>query len=165
MAGAGLREGTVNRKKHSKPLLFIVLLLVMQGCSPGPRELQYGQEECSHCRMLLMEPDYASQIVMNRGRVYPFDSIECMIAYKTEHKRPEDIHSLWVPDFSASGGWLNAREAYFLRSDTLRSPMGLSLSAHSDEEGAEKLLEQYGGQRMNWIEAGDYVRAEWGLNR
>ncbi|MEX2584833.1 MAG: nitrous oxide reductase accessory protein NosL [Balneolaceae bacterium] len=152
-------------KQHSTPFLLMVLFLAIQGCSPGPRELQYGQEECSHCRMMLTEPEYASQIVMSRGRVYAFDSIECMIAYKTEHESPENIHSLWVPDFSGNGGWLNAQEAYFLRSDTLRSPMGLYLSAHANEEGADRLLEQYGGERMNWIQAGDYVWTEWGLNR
>lgn len=143
----------------------MLLLLIVQGCTPAPRELQYGQEECSHCRMMLTEPEYASQIVMNRGRVYAFDSIECMIAYKTEHENPDAIHSLWVPDFSGNHGWLNAQKAFFLRSETLRSPMGLSLSAHADAESAEKYLKQYGGERMNWSQAGDYVRAEWGLNR
>jgi copper chaperone NosL len=145
------------------PVVFFLLILVMPllagGCGDGPRAIQVGAEECAHCRMLVSENRFAAQLVTDRGRSYVFDSIECMAEFLDDGVEvPEDrVGSLWVTDFSEPGHWLDAGEAHFLRSEELRSPMGLNLSAHAAEAGAREHQEAFGGEVLRWTEVRDLV--------
>ena len=145
------------------PVLFFLLILagplLAGGCGDGPRAIQVGAEECAHCRMLVSENRFAAQLVTDRGRSYVFDSIECMAEFLDDGVEvPEDrVGSLWVTDFSEPGHWLDAREAHFLRSEELRSPMGLNLSAHAAEAGAREHREAFGGEVLRWTEVRDLV--------
>ncbi|MEX1211935.1 MAG: nitrous oxide reductase accessory protein NosL [Balneolaceae bacterium] len=152
-------------RRTSQASIGVVLLfvLILSGCTQGPRELSMGEEECAHCRMMLSESAYASQVVMNRGRSFPFDSIECMVAFWVTHIEPESIHSVWVPDFRNEDVWLDATTAVYLQSETMRSPMGLSLSAYDSEESARLQMEESGGRLLSWEELQELVAVEWEL--
>jgi copper chaperone NosL len=135
-------------------LLALFVPLLAGGCDGGPRAIQVGAEECAHCRMLVSENRFAAQLVTDRGRSYVFDSIECMAEFLDEAVEvPEDrVRSLWVTDFSEPGQWLDVGEAHFLRSEELRSPMGLNLSAHAAQAGAREHREAFGGELLTWTE-------------
>jgi copper chaperone NosL len=69
-------------------------------------------------------------VVTKTGKVYKFDSVECMVAFVMEGHVPADqVHSAWVTDYLRPGTWLKADEARYLQSVKVRSPMGLNLSA------------------------------------
>lgn len=147
-------------------VLSVVMVLVLAfqtGCTPGPRDLQMGQEECAHCRMLISEEAFASQVVMNRGRTFAFDSIECMAAWVATHESPETMHSVWVPDFNEPGSWLDASSAVFLQSESIRSPMGLSLIAFGNEDSEESQRAASGGRMLGWSDIQQLVVEEWNL--
>ncbi len=135
-------------------LLLITVLVTLSACSDGPREVHIGTEECAHCRMMVSEEQFASQLMTDRGRHYVFDSIECMAEFLDHSEEvPEDrIQELWVSDFPDPGNWIPVAEAYFLRSDELRSPMGLYLSAYADLQGAQEAQTAFGGEILNWAE-------------
>lgn len=144
--------------------LFAALLLALAGCEPKPQPIQFGSDQGDYCRMMITEPQFASQILNNQGRSFKFDSIECMAAYALTADDPENIHSHWVPNFENPDEWLPAEEAYFLHSETLRSPMGLYLSAYADRETAEQFRQEYRGNVANWNEVKEIVRKEWLAN-
>ena len=141
--------------------LFAALLIVLAGCEPKPQPIQFGSDQGDYCRMMITEPQFASQILNNQGRAFKFDSIECMAAYALTADDPENIHSHWVPNFENPDQWLQAEDAFYLHSETLRSPMGLYLSAYSDRESAEEYQQEYRGEIVNWNEVKQIVRAEW----
>lgn len=136
--------------------------LLLLACEPKPQPIQYGSDQCEYCRMMITEPEYASQVLNKQGRAFNFDSIECMAAYDQTTEAQDNIHSRWVPDFSVAGEeWVNALDAHYLHSETLRSPMGLSLSAYADEEAAEEYQQEYRGELLDWNGVRDLVRREW----
>jgi len=141
--------------------LFAALLIMLAGCEPKPQPIQFGSDQGDYCRMIITEPQFASQILNNQGRSFKFDSIECMAAYSLTADDPENIHSHWVPNFENPDRWLQAEDAYFLHSETLRSPMGLYLSAYADRESAEKYRQEYKGEIVSWNEVKEIVRLEW----
>jgi copper chaperone NosL len=140
-------------------LLVLLVPLLAGGCGDGPRAIQVGAEECAHCRMLVSENRFAAQLVTDRGRSHVFDSIECMAEFLDDAVEvPEDrVGSLWVTDFSEPGQWLDVGDARFLRSEELRSPMGLNLSAHATEAEAREHQAAFGGELLNWGEVRDLV--------
>lgn len=140
--------------------LLAALLIVFAGCEPTPQPIQFGSDQGDYCRMLITEPQFASQILNKRGRAFKFDSIECMAAYALTED-PESFHSHWVPNFENPDEWLQAEEAFFLHSETLRSPMGLYFSAHADRETAEAFRQEYQGEIVDWSTVMDIVKKEW----
>jgi copper chaperone NosL len=140
--------------KQTRARLLLLAALGLSGCSDGPRAIQVGVEECAHCRMLISESRFASQLMTDRGRSYVFDSVECLAEFlDDEAEISEDrVRSLWVTDFAEPGSWIRAEEAHFLRSESIRSPMGLNLSAHGDEAAARRHVEEFGGELLNWAQ-------------
>jgi len=127
--------------------------LMLGACSDGPRDIYTGSDVCHHCHMTVSEERFASQLVTDRGRAYVFDSVECMAEFVNQEGVEEGaIRSLWVTDFSEPGTWIRAEDARFLRSDELRSPMGMNLSAHGSGEAAAGLQTEFGGEVVGWRE-------------
>jgi copper chaperone NosL len=136
-------------------------LILLSGCADGPRDIQMGAEECAHCRMMISEERFAAQLVTDRGMGYVFDSIECMAEFLDDAAEVSEdrVRSLWVTDFARPGEWVPAGEAHFLRSETLRSPMGLNLSAYSRGEDAREMQREHGGEILSWEAVRDVVAA------
>lgn len=135
-------------------------LLPLAGCgSSGPREIRIGEEECAHCRMRISEARFAAQLSNDRGRSWAFDSIECMVEWTQEGAEVEEarIAGWWVTDFEAPGRWLDATGARYLRSQELRSPMGLGLSAYGSPDAARAQQRAHGGDVLNWAELRNLV--------
>ncbi|MGF1671100.1 MAG: nitrous oxide reductase accessory protein NosL [Balneolaceae bacterium] len=152
----------MNFKVTYFPAVLIILLLIT-GCEPKPKPIQYGHEDCSYCRMMITEPQYGAQTLNKQGRSFTFDSIECMAAFAQENVKAEqiDVHSHWIADFTGSEEFIRAEEAHYLHSENLRSPMGLNLSAHATLEQAEKYRGEYGGEILNWAEVKEFVHDTW----
>jgi copper chaperone NosL len=137
-----------------------VIAILAWGCEPKPQPIEYGSDGCAYCRMMISDAEFGSQVLNNQGRSFKFDSVECMAAYDITEEG-ENIHSRWVPDFLNRENWLEADKAYYLHSETLRSPMGLFLSAYSTLEDAERMRDEYGGRIIGYDEVKEIVKQEW----
>lgn len=147
-----------------KKLILITIAIVatlLAGCEPKPQPIEFGNDQCEYCRMMITEAEYASQALNHRGRSFKFDSVECMAAFDATAEDPGQIHSLWVPDFHNSENWLQSTEAVYLQSETLRSPMGLGLTAYSSEPAAREMQAEYGGEIISYEKVKEIVRKAW----
>lgn len=145
--------------RRTAPLLVTFLAVLLAACAVEPRPIQLGSEECSHCRMVISERQFASQALNTKGRAYSFDAIECMAEWvrSGEAVPAADLHSLWVSDFAESETWLRAEDAVFLHSEQIRSPMGMGLSAHPSPEAARRYQRELGGELLSWDEVLELV--------
>ncbi len=90
-------------------------------------------------------------MVTRKGKIYKFDSIECLAGEYLRGTIPtENIHSLWVMDFNRSANLITAPGADYLHSAGLRSPMGMGLTAFADIQDARKMQEMYAGDIISW---------------
>jgi len=151
------------RGRTDLSILLMALLAVLAACEPKPQTIHFGSDDCAYCRMIITEPEYASQILNKHGRAYSFDSIECMAAYDIRNEATSEIaiHSRWVPDFEGNAGWIAAEEAFYLHSETLRSPMGLFLSAYPNNHTADSFKSAYQGEILNYAGVKQLVNDEW----
>lgn len=140
-----------------KKLLVVFFALTVLACSDQPEPISYGEDECANCMMLITQPQYGSELITDKGKIYKFDSIECLASYTAE----ADAASMWVTDFNKPHALIDIKGAYFLRADNLRSPMGLSLSAYSNQSDLEKNKSKHGGEHLSWDELVEYVKNEW----
>jgi copper chaperone NosL len=103
--------------------------------------------------MRIADPRFGSELVTVRGKVYKFDSVECLVAFsKRGDVAAADVHSLWVSDFANPGRLIDARSARYLRSDEIHSPMGLNALAFGAPADLEAARRQHQGEILSWEE-------------
>lgn len=112
--------------------LLVILLL---SCSTDPQPLQYGKDTCHTCKMTLMDKKFGAEIVTAKGKVYKFDDMNCMVNFLNSGYLDDQIleHKL-VVDYTQPGKLIPAEEAFYLKSDEIRSPMASEVAAFETEK-------------------------------
>ncbi|GGG84538.1 hypothetical protein GCM10007415_17130 [Parapedobacter pyrenivorans] len=133
-------------------ILGVALVLTMQACgSDGPKPINYGKDQCAHCKMTISDARFGSQLVTTKGRPYHFDDVQCMVAFvKAGSIAPEDVSRYYVPDYANENKLLPAEGLFLLRSESLKSPMRGDVAAFANEADLEKVWEVHGGERLPW---------------
>jgi len=135
-----------------KAASVLMLAAVLAGCSSGPRAIEYGTDQCGFCRMTISDDRYGAEVVTDKGRALKYDSIECMLRAVDEGSgiTETEVAHWYVTDYARGGTLVNAREATFLNSKRLPSPMGENLTAFASATSAEQTKDERGGRVMDW---------------
>jgi copper chaperone NosL len=146
------RKNSVLKTSGFFLIIFIsTTQFLLQGCSAGPSPIKYGQDMCAHCQMIISDQRFGTELVTSKGKIYKYDSVECLISdYLKMSGSEKEIHSLWVTDFNNPTVLINAKSAIYLHSSKLRSPMGMGLSAFSDEAEADEMKNKFTGTILPW---------------
>lgn len=134
-------------------LTFALLMFFLAGCSVKPRPVQYGTDQCALCDMTIMDARYGAELVTAKGKVYTFDSIECLVDY-LRRKLPagEQAKYLLVTPYTRPGTLTDATHADYLHSRGLPSPMGMYLTAFDDDHEVCTHHREHGGLIFTWDE-------------
>lgn len=140
-----------------KKILFILIFIFLMDCAPkAPIDIQAGQEECIQCKMKIVDLKFNAQIQTSKGKIYHFDSIECLVDWLEQNKNIE-INNAWVKDY-LTGEWVEYQKAYYLASKNLPSPMGAFLSGYKSQEEVEKIRQEKDGQILRYNELVNYLK-------
>ncbi|WP_412987811.1 nitrous oxide reductase accessory protein NosL [Pontimicrobium sp. IMCC45349] len=137
--------------KTLKLITALVAIGLLWGCSIAPEPINYGQDGCHFCKMTIVDKIHAAEIVTTKGKVYKFDATECMINFMDEFET-SNIELFLSNNYSTPEELIDSKEATFLISENVPSPMGAFLSAFKNKEDAIKLKEEKGGEIYTWDE-------------
>lgn len=138
--------------------LILLIIFTASSCRPSPEPIHYGTDQCELCKMTISDQRFGAEIVLKTGKVYKFDSIECMVNYlRTQHVDSASVALLLVIDFQMPGALIDARSAVYVRSDQVPSPMGADVSAYATRATALEIQSQYGGEVLSWDEVRQYI--------
>ena len=48
-------------------------LLLLNGCSKGPKPIDYGNDGCHFCKMTIVDKIHGSELITEKGKVFKFD--------------------------------------------------------------------------------------------
>lgn len=117
-------------------------------------------DQCVFCKMDIKDIKHMA-IAENENKAESFDAIECLINYLKENDEGS-FSSLKVADYT-TGNLIEAKNAIYLKSKAIPSPMGANLSAFKNKEDAIKLKNEKGGELFTWIEIKDkFVNSKFG---
>jgi copper chaperone NosL len=152
-------RGPIRNPQSAIRIWAVALVVAVSACTIEPQPIHLGSEECSHCRMIITDRQFAAQALNTKGRAFNFDAIECMAEWVQagETVPAAELHSLWVMDFADSESWVAVEDAVFLRSDEVRSPMGMGLSAHASSGSAQRYQAELGGELLSWAQVLELV--------
>jgi len=144
--------------------LVIIFLVCFFGCSPTSKKIQFGTDQCAHCKMTISDSKFGAELVTDKGKIYMFDSIECMIAFftKSEQEVAHSFKYFWTIDYSNQGELLDAKNALYLKDDNFNSPMGMNVASFKDISSMQKFKKKESFQ-LKYLEVIDIVKKEWGL--
>lgn len=129
------------------------LLLFLSACSIEPAPINYGQDACDFCKMNIVDRQHAAEIVTAKGKSYKFDAVECMMNYLNRNDlASEEISYLLVCNYNQPGELIDAKDATYIISEAIPSPMGAFLSALDNPDSADQIVEVKGGEVFLWNE-------------
>jgi len=129
----------------NKFFYFLLVTVLLIGCTVSPQKIEYGKDACSFCKMAIVETKFASEIVTNKGRASKYDAIECMLN-DIKNKEENTLKYILVTDYTAPKKLIDAKKAIYLINKKIKSPMGAHLSAYTSKEVAGK----NGTELFNW---------------
>lgn len=130
--------------------LILILFLGLAACKDkidtGPHVIHYGEDVCERCKMIISDKRFAAQLVDQKGTALKFDDVGCLSEYlKESGVEGGKPLAMYVADF-ATGEWLDAGKAFYLRNPELRSPMGYNIAAFGTAEEMDMSPFREGGE-------------------
>ncbi len=134
-------------------LIVFFVSVLMYSCSVEPSPLIYGKDGCHTCKMTLMDKKFGAEIVTTKGKVFKFDDMNCMINFlNSANMDDHDIAYHLVIDFANPEKFINAKDAHYVKSDKIRSPMASEIAAFSKKEDLDKTNKEWKGILLSWGE-------------
>ena len=132
-----------------KTILVLILSLVPIFGLQAQQKVDGDKESCHHCKMLIKDELHAAQIINTDNKVLKFDSVECLVNNISFNDK-YDYKEIYVSDYGNSGELISAENAFYLKSDAIKSPMGANLSAFNSKKEAEKYKNSKEDKIYNW---------------
>ncbi|MDO4225340.1 MAG: nitrous oxide reductase accessory protein NosL, partial [Bergeyella zoohelcum] len=109
----------------TKTFLAGSLLLGIVACTAdqSPQEIALEKDLCDDCKMNITEKGYATELVTAKGKVYKFDDIQCLEAFKTANPDKAEGAKTYAVDFP-SKEFVDTEKATFITGGDISSPMG-----------------------------------------
>lgn len=140
-------------KMFKNLVMIISLVLLFSGCSVEPEAINYGKDQCAACRMTIMEPKFAGEIINNNGKVFKFDDAHCVAEYLQDGQiKQEDVKMVVFTNFNQPEDFLQTNNAWFVKSASLKSPMNGNVAAFPDKATAEAEAKSLQGEAGSWEE-------------
>lgn len=133
--------------------VFIIIFLFFVSCNKEISPIEYGKDQCEHCKMTITDKKYGAEIMSDKGKIFKFDAAECMLNFINAKKTDvNNVEKYFVVNYTEPGVLINAVNAVYLVSPNMHSPMGGNISSFADKSTADKYFKDNGGVIYNWEE-------------
>ena len=147
-----IEAGLLNRflKKNIKTTAWILPLIAFMSCSPdGPEPINLHKDNCAFCKMSIAEGHFAAELITQKGRVFKFDDISCLIEFKKENPDKE-ARNHYVHYYPGNNELIPAESAFYIKGGTLRSPMSGNIAAFKSEGEANEYIQKLNAEKADW---------------
>lgn len=130
-------------------LLFLVGILFCMSCAKKIEKINFGKDNCSFCSMTVMDARFGAELITKKGKVFKFDSGECLIKFLQENG-DENVEQIYVINYQSPGVLIDVHHAFFVQGGEIQSPMGGRLAAFFLQEGAQAFMKEKQASILNW---------------
>jgi copper chaperone NosL len=132
------------------PALLIPFLVA---CGVTTEPLRYGKDACHFCKMILMDKKFGAEVVTKKGKVYKFDDTNCMLNFMNDNpSEVEESAIRLIVDYTQPEKLIPVEQAFFLHSDSIRSPMNSTIAAFETEKAMWGYKEKWKAANLGWGE-------------
>ena len=137
---------------QAKPIIIIgIMSLAFSACSTEPEPIKVGKDNCHFCKMTIVDSRFGAEIITTKSKVYKFDDEHCIVAFlNSKSLVKSEISSIYFTDFCSPHKLINVKQAYFLQSPKLKSPMNGNIAAFSNQDSLTKIIPKFYGNTITW---------------
>lgn len=134
---------------NSTLFLSFILVVMLGSCATSePEPVKINVDNCEYCKMTIADLHFASEFITEKGRVYKFDDLKCMVSYKNENSISNATY--FVSDYSKPENLIKAVNAVFVTGEKVQSPMNGNVAAFSQKADAEKFAQEKQATVADW---------------
>ncbi|MDR3273007.1 MAG: nitrous oxide reductase accessory protein NosL [Flavobacteriaceae bacterium] len=143
-----IKEFKFNKNiKNIAPILL--LSVVFMSCNnKTPQPIKLNVESCDFCKMTISDGKFGAELMTNKGKVYKFDDIHCMVEYSKTNKIMGA--AFFVSIYDKDNALVPAETAYYIQGGDIKSPMMGNCIAFSSETAAKEYLEKFNAKNVSW---------------
>jgi copper chaperone NosL len=122
-----------------KPFLIAFLgIIFLMSCTTETEPINYGKDNCQFCKMTIMDNKYGCEVVTQKGKVFKFDDVSCMIKYiNISEQTPKEYAQIVVNSYDKPANLVDVNQLFFVVSPNFASPMMGHVAAFSTEKDSE----------------------------
>lgn len=129
---------------------LFISVIILTSCSSETEPINYGKDNCSFCKMTIMDHKFGSELVTKKGKIHKFDDISCMYNYlKTNNLAEEKFSYMVVSQFEKPNDFLDVKNAIFITASQFKSPMMGNTAAFVDDKKVENILKNDSTAKVN----------------
>ena len=151
---AVLMEFKRNRYKKLNSVTSAIILLLFTGltsCTVGPQKIRIGKDVCSFCKMSIVDNRFGAEIITKKGKAYIFDDTHCLSGFvKGNTIDDQEIKQTYFVEFNEPHDLIEAGQAFLMKSQKLRSPMGGNIAAFSNQNQLNTAIGDLSGEQVTW---------------
>ena len=132
-------------------VITILMLILTAGCKVEPEPISYGSDACHFCRMTIVDKQHGAELVTNKGKIFKFDAVECVLNHLNQMDSPS-VALIMVNTYALPGELQDATQAAYLISEGIPSPMGEYLTAFENGSAALEAQKKHRGTLYSWEE-------------
>lgn len=141
----------VLKRKNTLAFVFPILFLAV-ACADGKSvAIKLNTDSCDFCKMGIADGQFGAELITQKGRVYKFDDLKCMIGYGKENSDTK-IKNYYVHDYTKNNVLIPAETAFYLSGGNIKSPMHGNIIAFPDENQVLEFAKQLQAEPILWRE-------------
>jgi copper chaperone NosL len=150
------REYYHTKKTGKRPALSTLMVmslisLFVSSCNPGPSPLIPGKDDCQFCKMTISDLRFGAEIITGKGKIFKFDDPGCAMSFIDSKPDPSfTVREIYFTDFSGKHDLIESKNAIFLKSETLKAPMGGNFVCFTSLDSLKKVMKEYPGSIARW---------------
>ena len=151
---AVLKEtGLLKKLKKNRTLSLVLLatsIATVSSCTDTePVPVALNSDHCDNCRMTISQAKFAAELITQKGRIYKFDDVHCMLNFQSQNPNIA-VRSLYVCDYLNDHEFMDATVASYISGDFLKSPMGGNTAAFQSTEAATPYAGEWNAEIIDW---------------
>ncbi len=153
MGVAYIKEFFLSKKTEHSAVISLsgLLLLLFSSCNTHTIEsVKLNTDHCDNCGMTISDPKFATEILTQKGRVYKFDDIACMITYRNEHVEKLSSADFYVSSFTGTNNLTDVKNIVLINSELIGSPMGGNIAGFDNKDSAALYAIKFDASVISW---------------
>jgi copper chaperone NosL len=138
----------------NKPALAAALALCffLSSCNTSTSPIELKKDNCSYCKMPFGDARFGAELISSKGKIYKFDDEHCLKSFMSESSEGTKNSKIYFVDFSGNHSFIEAPQAFYLKSEAFRTPMNGNIAAFQSVDSLQAAKGKFGGTILTWDE-------------
>jgi copper chaperone NosL len=138
------------RKNKMTQTSMVLFALMLVACGPKKMEpIALNKDQCDFCKMSIADGKYGAELITEKGRIYKFDDLHCMIGFKNENSTNK-VQNFFIHNYTRNNQLIPAETAFYIQGGELVSPMNGNIAAFATELEADQYAKKMKAQKISW---------------